>query len=279
MKYHVMVEDSMLALPACLTGQESPGSFMSAGPSSGITIEFIQERNKNDKLFNDIISFLSRHGAFFNDSSELKLAKKLVHILQDILWYVDGHHHVFQNRALALPSIFSCFTGYNTPQLSKYRKRLTCNISADQVHEFALDLSTVLQSNNFWERPQWIELKPHFLELAKSLSSYGQYLTKKAKRTKLYHKSPTPVRELTSNLKSKFIAPALFLPASSSLESINHLLQDKSDYQYETLTYFLPSDSVQKHHFMDTLFSSSLSYPCVILVYSLGSNIGNQVFA
>ena len=107
MKYHVMVEDSMLALPACLTGQESPGSFMSAGPSSGITIEFIQERNKKDKLFNDIISFLSRHGAFFNDSSELKSAKKLIHILRDILWYVNGYHHIFQNRALALPSIFS----------------------------------------------------------------------------------------------------------------------------------------------------------------------------
>ena len=253
--------------------------FHVSWPSSGITIEFIQERNKKDKFFNDIISFLSRHGAFFNDSSELKSAKKLVHILRDILWYVNSHHHVFQNRALALPSIFSCFTGYNTPQLSKHRKRLTCNISADQLHEFALNMSTVLQSNNFWERPQWIELKPHFVELAESLSSYGQYLTKKAKRMKLYHKSPTSAHELSSNLKFKFIVPALFLQASSSLEYINHLLQDKSDYQYETLMHFLPSDSVQKHRFMDTLFSIGLSYPCVILVYSPGSNIGNQVFA
>ena len=97
--------------------------------------------------------------------------KNLVSLLQDILWYVDGHHHVFKERATDLLACFKSFTLYNTPHFSKHRKRLTSNMSAEQLRDFALDLSIILQES-YWEQPQWIEVKSHFIALADSLSSY-----------------------------------------------------------------------------------------------------------
>jgi hypothetical protein len=234
-----------------------------------------RERNKKDKLFNDIIRFFVSHH-FSIDQSEMNSARKLVLLLRDILWYVDGHHHVFKERALAIPSIFTCFTLYNTPQLSKHRKRLTSNISAEQLESFALDISQVLHCS-MWEKPKWIDLKPHVLSLSESLSFYAEYLHKKNKRIKINHELSHPVRELSENLKLKFVAASSII--TSSLADIDDLLKDKSEYSFESLTHILPTNAVQKHRLMDTLLSNGLPYPCIILIYSPGSNIGNLVFA
>ena len=277
--YHVAVDHSPLAF-----NQESEASGSGRGqsclPSGGVSLDTIciPERNKKDKLFNAIIGFLSDEGVFFDDSSESKSVKQFVGVARDILWYVDGHHHVFSERALSLPAVFTRFTQYNTPHLSKHRKRYTSNISADQLNEFSLDLSSNLHSS-FWEKPQWNRLKHHFLQLSESLCSYSEYLSKKAKRMKLYHKSPTAVREMSENLKLKLLPPAVLRILPSSLVPLDDVLRYKPDYQYEALTHLFPSDSVQKHRFMDTVLCTGLSCRCVLLIYSPGSNIGNQVYA
>ena len=128
-----------------------------------------------------------------------------------------GIHHVFEQRAIAIPSVFNEFNRFNTPELSKHRKRLTGNISCDQLREFALGLTTVLQEN-YWDREHWSVIKPYFLILSQSLDNYADYLCQKNKRMKINHRSPTPVRELSANLiycsvsKYFFIAPTtLFL--------------------------------------------------------------------
>ena len=82
------------------------------------------------------------HGMFVK-SCEVDSAQKLITLLCNILWYIDGRHHVFQERATDLPAIFKQFIN-NSPHLSKHRKRLTCNISAEQLHEFALDITIIL---------------------------------------------------------------------------------------------------------------------------------------
>ena len=237
-------------------------------------VELIHEKNKKDKLFNDIITFLKSWNVSVK-SCELDSARKLITLLCNILWYIDGHHHVFQERATDLPAIFKQFINYNSPHLSKHRKRLTCNISAEQLHEFALDITIILHCD-FFDRPEWIEFKDEIISLSESLSSYARYLNQKAKRMNLYHRSPTPIRELSSNLKLKFILPSVVPPPS--LHHIDAVLVSKSEYEYESFTHLLPSDSTQKHRFMDQLFSNGLSVPCVILIYTAGGNIGNLVF-
>ena len=138
-----------------------------------VFVEPVRERTKKDKLFNDIVSYFVSASVSF-ESSELSMGRRLV-VLRDILWHIDGHHHIFQQRA---QPTFHSFINYNNPQLSKHHKRLTSNMSSDVLRDFALELSTVLHFS-FWDRPHWLELKPVFLSLLQSISSYVEYLITK----------------------------------------------------------------------------------------------------
>ena len=198
-------------------------------------IESVRERNKKDKLCNSIIHFFKSRNAFVKES-EVHLTKKLVLLLRDIFWHIDGHHHVFEQRAIAIPSVFNEFNRFNTSELSKHRKRLTGNISCDQLQEFALGLTTVLQEN-YWDREHWSVIKPYFLILSQSLDNYADYLCQKNKRMKINHRSPTPVRELSANLKVKFIAPSV--NTSSLLQPVEDSLSEKSPYEYVFITPLL----------------------------------------
>ena len=138
-------------------------------------------RKKKDNLYNDIAAFLESSSASFYES-ELLLGKKLVVLLRDIF---DGHHHIFEECAKKIPAIFCSFVNYNVPELSKHRKRVTRNISADQLGDLALELSVLLQSS-YWDRPK---LKPHFTVLLQAISSYQEYLVQKNKA--MCHQHPS----------------------------------------------------------------------------------------
>ena len=173
---------------------ESANEQASTFHTVSLFVQPVNERTKKHRLFNDIAKFLTSSSASFTES-EIPMGKQLVNLLRDIFWHIDGHHHVFDQRALPIPPIFHSFTGYNTPELSKHRKRLTRNLSSDSLREFSLELSTNL-NYQFWDRPHWSELKPHFLLLLQSLSSYSDYLVRKNKRAMSDQRSLTPIREV-----------------------------------------------------------------------------------
>ena len=89
--------------------------------------------------------------------------------LRDIFWYLDGHYHIFERINKSLSPSFSSFIGYNVPELSKHRKRVTKNISSD---EFSLDLSTLFLGN-YWDRNGWRDIKQQLVDLLESLTSYS----------------------------------------------------------------------------------------------------------
>ena len=242
--------------------------------NSFAVVKLSREKNKKDKLFNDLVTFFQSQNVIVH-SNEVDSAQKLIILLGNILWYIDGHHHVFQERATSIPAVFRQFSGYNNPHLSKHRKRLTANISAEQLHEYALEITLMLHIH-FFDRAEWLSFKGELILLSESLSAYARYLNQKAKRMKLYHKSPTPIRELSSNLKLKFILPSLV--PQPLLSQIDDVFQRKADYEYESLTHLLPTDSTQKHHFLDQLFLNGLSVPFVVLTYTAGGNVGNLFF-
>ena len=262
--------------PSAATVMEESIPYSSLPPdtNSFALVKLIREKNKKDKLFNDLVTFFQSQSVFIK-SNEVDSAQKLITLLCNTLWYKDGHHHVFQERATSIPTVFRQFSNYNNPHLSKHRKRLTSNISSEQLHEFALDI-TIMLNSNFFDRPEWINIRGELVSLSESLSAYARYLNQKAKRMNLYHRSPTPIRDLSSNLKLKFILPSVI--PQPLFRNIDAVFQSKADYEYESLTHLLPSDSTQKHRFLDQLFSNGLSVPCVVLMYSAGGNIGNLCF-
>ena len=191
--------------------------------------EPVRERNRKDVLYNHIISFFNSFSVGLTPE-EMPLAKKLLVTVRDIFWYIDGHHHVFERVNKPIPSVFQAFTGFNIPELSKHRKRQTRNISADQLRDYALDVSQLLLEN-YWERNNWRNIKPHFVDLFSSLSCYSDHLVEKNKKSKENHRSPTPVRELSEHLTLKLLK-ASESPVPSSLEAIDELVSGLSVYTH-----------------------------------------------
>ena len=169
------------------------------------------------------------------------------------------------------------FSGYNCPERSRHRKRLTRNMSADCLHDFTLELATILQLP-LWERSGWVELKIGFSNLLISLSTYIEYLTQKNKRVKLDHRSPTLVREISEHMTLKFINVSNSSPASPFMISIEDSLANCQLYEYLHITHMLPTEAVQRHRAVDTLINHGLSVPCILLIYAPGSNVGNCHF-
>ena len=232
-------------------------------------------RNRKDQLFNDLIDLFVSHDALLKENEVGKFGKELVACLRDILWYVDGYQAVFSVRAMPMPKLFQRFSNYNMPHLSKHRKRRTANLSSDQLNGFVQDLCTILQ-HPYWDREQWKELKSSVTELCESLAGYVEYLQMKNKRSKINHRSPTPVRELGENIRLKFLPKADTI--QEQLQPINSLIHEKPSYTCLPLMDYTPNDPIKKHRFMATLESTGLSVSCILLVYQPGSNIGNMQF-
>ena len=103
----------------------------------------IQERNKKDKLFNDLVSFFESKGWEWSSGGRSH-GQKFLTELQQCLWYIDGHHETFADRCHHIPSLFEKFSGYNTPELTNHRKRSHSNLKADTLRLHAGNLKNFL---------------------------------------------------------------------------------------------------------------------------------------
>ena len=148
-------------------------------------------------------------------------------------------------------------------------------MSSTKLSDLASILTTSLQAN-FWDREGWNVLKSDVSALACALAGYAQYLNSKCKSTKLVHASPRPVREISDNLRVKFLS------SSSSLDvRVRHIeesLCGKEPYEFVNITEFLPTNAMHKHRLVEHLTTVGLSFPSVLLVYAPGSNVGNLHF-
>ena len=151
----------------------------------------IQQRNKKDQLYNDVLSYCEENQIGWIGDEVDSLAITFLRSVTDVLWYIDGHHHVFAGRGVHIPKSFSRFQGYNVPELTKHRKRSATNMSSSVLESLSTKLFRVLQSS-FTQRPQWLELKGDLEELAHSLSKYSEMLQDKNKTMKLVHTSTVP---------------------------------------------------------------------------------------
>lgn len=145
------------------------------------------------------------------------------------------------------------------------------------LNTFAQDLCRILQ-HSYWERPHWKELKPSFVQLCESIAAYVDYLAMKNKRTKLNHRSPTPVRELGENLHIKFISAADNDSVPEVLHPINDYICGITEYTSVALLNYTPHEPVKKLRYINTLESSGLCSPCMLMIYTPGGNVGNIHF-
>ena len=81
----------------------------------------VNPRNRKQKLRNDILNLLEHNNLVFKRSKVSGIGEQLVQGLNEMLWYVDGHHKVFKSRSGEISSVVGSFTGHNLPETSKHR--------------------------------------------------------------------------------------------------------------------------------------------------------------
>jgi uncharacterized protein YukE len=164
----------------------------------------------------------------------------------DTLWFLDGHHHVLCKRGHKIPESLKHFTGYNTPEISKHRKRNLQNLSEITLREFSNRLFTRLQ-DTFWERSGWKDFKSDIKSLATSMSDYANYLKEQNKKTKHFQSLTEPVRSIADNLDFRFLPQCLLIELESFLrEKDNFQLIVLEDAQCALLT-LIWSTTIYKH--------------------------------
>lgn len=124
----------------------------------------MEVRNKKQQLRNDLLDFLAERELIFPRGQVSSSGEAFISSLVNMLWYIDGLHHVFNERNYRIPILFEKFTGYNSPEASKHRKRSIENMSGSALSEF---------SNNLW-------LSKHELEsnAGRSLQDYYKILSR-----------------------------------------------------------------------------------------------------
>ena len=105
-----------------------------------------EERNKKDKLHNEIIHYLDLNWSF----NEVYLSGAIfLKSLCEVLWYINGHHSNICSHGYQILACFTNFQGSNAPELSNYRKRSTSNMFADVIGTLSTKLFRLLQAIYF----------------------------------------------------------------------------------------------------------------------------------
>ena len=162
-------------------------------------------KNKNDELYNAIITFFEKEELYWNPSEvERGVAGTTVSVLCDVLWYIDGHHCKLAERSCTVPVVFKQFSEYNLPQLSKHRKRFNKSLSAQVLPIHSSCLFSVLQSG-FWDRTCWRTLKAEVELLAKMLQKYTDTILEKRLRMMELHNSQEQVCTIANSMTVQYI--------------------------------------------------------------------------
>ncbi len=111
------------------------------------------------------------------------------------------------------------------------------------------------------------------------VSSCIQSITQRTRKDKLFNDLITFLDSMNvviceseiSKIRKMIVLPPI-------LENIEKHLCNKQLYEPTIISHLLPSDHVQKYRIVNSLVSSGLRFPCILLIYSPGSNIGNIHF-
>ena len=79
----------------------------------------VNEKNRKDKHYNDLLAMLHSKELKMKSKEVGSIGVKLMHVLRDVLWHIDGHHDTISKRSIPIPGIFQRFVGYNLPEAQK----------------------------------------------------------------------------------------------------------------------------------------------------------------
>ena len=184
--------------------------------------------------------------------------------LQDVLWYIDGHHAAFETCSLPIPEVFKQFSAYNTPELSKHRKRRVGNMSYDILISHVGYLKECVLTS-WMQQQRWCALRAIIDELATSLDDYTTYLRQQSRI----------VKEKQGSLSVSDSGTVKVLPINASvsgrIQPLYSALEEKPVYTQVAVNAFAPMDPKLKYQYMRDL-EKGLPIPSVLYRYRFSLN-------
>ena len=95
---------------------------------------------------NTILDWLTSNKLFFNQDAAKSVGEEIVSVMVDAFWYIDGHHKTLADRSHSVPDMFQRFSGYNTPEVHKHKKKVTENMKSVDLHRQSSTASHPLYS-------------------------------------------------------------------------------------------------------------------------------------
>ena len=208
---------------------------------------FLNARNRHDKLYNDILSWIISQDLKWKADEVEGVATKFVRVMCDTMWYIDQHHHTLADRGCHIPTCFERFTDYNLPEHSKHRKRQSSSLSGDTLRAHSERLFGCLHAR-YWERQGWGVLKVEVEILARSLVHYSELLSSKKERIAELHTSPSPARDVGNSMTMQYIPRRVFI--SSVLTPLQDALSVLGMDTPLELDTFLPHDRRKRYDYL-----------------------------
>ena len=231
----------------------------------------LEPRTNKDKLFNELVLLFGSRNWKWCDGGNTH-GKRFISSLRDALWYVDGHHQTLEARSCAIPVPFNTFTGYNTPEKSKHRKRQAGNLSADVLMNHVQVLKEFLITS-WMQQQRWNELREIICALATVLEDYCSYMKQKTKTTRTRHEC---MAFSDSDSGTLSVLPVITV-VSSRLAALDCAIREKSCYDKMFVNDFCSVDPKRKYQYVQDS-KKGLTVSCVMYTASLGSNLGNHLF-
>ena len=105
---------------AAIEGQEKPWDafrmMMDAQLVLCVSEKVTEERMGKDRMRNKMVELLERKQLEWSSSNVSMTGHKLIDLLTDALWYIDGCHKTLEDCRLSVPHIFSEICGLNKPE-------------------------------------------------------------------------------------------------------------------------------------------------------------------
>ena len=234
-------------------------------------------RTNKQKLWNDVIRFLSEKNCTWKNREVASAGCSLVQALTDTLWHIDGQHDTFKKQGFPIPTDFGVFLNYNRPDLSKHRKRQQANMSCTVLKSLSSHLYMCLQGT-YWDRECWRIIKHDIEQLTKAIDGYSCYLQRSCKKVSCNQSLSSPVRELSDHLSFQFLPINHFMAIPETLKDLHDHLDQLQELVSVSIEQFSPGDSKRRYQYLQTLKSSGFPFPTALLTYSHGNNVGNFNF-
>lgn len=161
------------------------------------------------------------------------------------------------------PNCFKSFKG-TTAQHYGHRKRTASNFSNANLEALNQALYRCLL-----DRTKWKKFKVNVNALASAITKYVDGFEEHNKRMKNVHRSPSPIREVSSSF-SYCLIPG-YKGVHLHLSKVDEIVITSSPFEPNDHS---PADARHRYNFLQSL-KGGLSVPVVHLTYKAGNNIGD----